>query len=140
MSSFNEEEERAFKILEHINYRDELNHLSQRIINMHFQLYLLKKSMDIKDIVSSSLFTELTYKLKLASRKKLEIIRNLQDNFCMDIDKFNELETRIHNNLRDISVNLSSMGQIRAKLKKQRIQQVKLLENIDNCLIITRDQ
>jgi hypothetical protein len=43
-------------------------------------------------------------------------------------------------NLRDLRFNLSSMGKIKAKLKKQKIYQVRLLENIESSLKITRDQ
>ena len=140
MSSFNEEEQRAFKILEHLNYRNELNHLSQRVINTHFQLYMMKKSMCKKEIISSNLYSRLKYILNQLSKKRLDIIRKLQDNFASDVDKFQELETNLSQNLRDLRFNLSSMGQIKAKLKKQKIYQDRLLENIESSLKITRDQ
>lgn len=140
MSSFNEEEERAFKILEHLNYRNELNHVSQRVINTHFQLYLLKKSKDKKEITSSSLYSNLNYLLKKQSLRRLEILRNIQDTFVSDVDKFQELNLILTHNLSDLRLNLASMAQIRSKLKKQRINQIKLLGNIENSLKITRDQ
>lgn len=123
-----------------MNYRNELNHVSQRVINTHFQLFLLKKSMDKKDIVSSSMISGMNHILKKEGYKRLEIMRNIQDNFVSDVDKFEELAVNMTQNLNDLRSNLASMGQIRSKLKKQRINQVKLLENIENTLKITRDQ
>lgn len=140
LSSFNDEEDRAYKILQHLNYRNELNDICQKIINLQFQLYSLKKSKGKKEIVSSSAYSKLNHLLKKESQKKLEIMRNLQDTFIRDIDKFQDLNILLANNLNELRLNLESIGQIRAKLKKQKINQIQLLENIEYSLKITRNQ
>ncbi len=140
ISSFNENEERAFIILNRTQYRKDSNHVCQRIIHLNYEIYKLKKSRNKKDILSNSKYSGLNHRLKIESWNKLEIIKNLQNDFITDNDKIKELENNIDKNIKDLKKDLSFFEEIPIKLKRQKINQVMLMENIENTLKLTRDQ
>jgi len=140
ISSFNENEDRAFMILNRLNYRKELYDSCQKIIYIQFKLHSLRKSNDAIDIQTSSEYSHLCYELKKETYKKLEITKKLQSDFNSDMDKVRELESQLSSNIKVIKDHTPFFQEIMINLKKQSLNQLKLLENLENTLKLTRYQ
>jgi hypothetical protein len=137
ISSFEENDMRAFTILRRFIIRKNLQDACQKIIKIHFRIYKLKKDFTPKELLQNTIHSSLKRQLQKESFNKLVLKRELnKDNFAKNEDKFEFLSNKVDDDVQIINEHFKVMENYKDKLIKQLKEQNKLVVNLEDSLRI----
>ena len=137
-TSLDEEENKAYMILQRKKLRLLYTDCCQNIIRGTFKILQLKRSQTDSNLANSHAFAKLIYELKTQSHNKIVYKRQIDDMVInSDMDKLGTLESVFRENLTSINDNLSKFYETHLKIRKMKKNQKTLLNNIEDIIKIT---
>lgn len=133
--SFSQNEQKSSDILNRLDSRKKLNHLSQEIIYYTFKIKEIVDKKENRTIQDDNLFCKFLRILNLRKREAFKLKEDIESStFASDIDKIDEISVNLNSILDKIYENLKPIRQIKRKIKFQ-IEKMKILQkNVEDCL------